>query len=716
MRRFQFYILLSLFPLVCVAEIKNNALIIKGIVVNKQNEPLAFANIFLKGRMEGTISNEKGEFSFKTSARGKVTLICSYIGYSQFEKEFELKKDSVFNVRIQLKQKMIKGKQVMVTASAFTAADEEGVTLTAMDVVRTPGAAADLFWAIKSFPGLQQVEEGAGLFVRGGDVSENVVLLDGAIINHPYKYESPTGGFFGTFNPFLLKGTFFSSGGFSAQFGNALSGALSMESYDLPNQRRMGIGIGLAAESIFISTPVVENKFGFSLSGNRSNTKMMFELNKNRKDFSEYPSSYDINLNAIYKMNENSKFKFFLFRENDKVGVEVDDPDYDTHFHGSTSNQLYNMRYTSLVKKKYLIHANVAFNDFQRESNLGAMDLEIEDRLYQSKITLESELFPGSTVRSGLALYRYQTLIAGTVPENELDLSPQAPTNKVDTDYISDRAVHFVEFDFFAPFGIKIISGLRGEYESVSKKYQIDPRISFLYALNTHSNLTASWGIFHQNPDPSRYDPYVGNPKLTSMNAKHYIVGYAFQKDNKIFRLEGYYKNYENLLLENDEVNYSNEGIGYATGIDVFVKNSYGPFSGWCSYSWLKARRKWMDLPVLASPYFDITNNFTLVLNIDLPKNITIGSSYRYATGKPYTPALNEYREARVPSYQKLDLTFSYLHSFFESNMTVFYFSFSNLLGRINIFDYRYSLDFERRDPVESSFGRSVYFGFQFNL
>jgi len=714
--RFFFVLIFLLLPLICLAGLMNKSTVIKGKVVNQKNEPLAFANIFLKGRMEGTISNESGEFFFKTSATGKITLICTYIGYRKFEKQLELKSGTTLEFAIKLKQEQIKGEQVMITASAFTAADEEGVTLTAMDVIRTPGAAADLFWAIKSFPGLQQVDEGAGLFVRGGDVSENVVLLDGAIINHPYKYESPTGGFFGTFSPFLLKGTFFSSGGFSAQFGNALSGALSMESFDFPSQRQMGIGIGLAAESIFLSMPVAKNKFGFSLSGNRSNTKMMFELNDNQKDFSKYPWSYDINLNAVYKMNSNSKLKFFIYRENDKVGVEVDDPDYNTHFHGSTSNQLYNMRYTSLIKNKFLIQANVAFNNFLRQANLGLMDIDITDRLYQSKITAEREILDGATFRSGLALYRYQTLIYGTVPADELDLSPQATIKKVDTDYISDRAVQFVEFEFFAPLGIKVINGLRGEYESVTKKYQIDPRISLLYALNAHSNLTASWGIFHQYPDPSRYDPYVGNPKLSSMNAKHYILGYAFQKDNKIFRLEAYYKKYENLLLENNKINYSNEGHGYAAGIDVFAKNSFGPISGWCSYSWLKARRKWMDLPVLASPYFDITHNFSVVLNIDLSKNITIGSSYRYATGKPYTAAPKKYHEARVPSYQKLDLTFSYLHSFFENNLTVFYFSFSNILDRINIFDYRYSPDFERRDPVESSFGRSVYFGFQFNL
>ncbi len=689
---------------------------IKGTVFDDQNKPLPFANVFLKGRIEGSISDNQGNFSFKTTSLGKVTLLCSYIGYRSFEKELELKPGSNVEVDIKLKQTEIKGKSVMVTASAFIAADEEGVTLTAMDVVRTPGAAADLFWAIKTFPGVQQVEEGAGLFVRGGDVSETVVLLDGAVINHPYKYESPTGGFFGTFSPFLLKGTFFSSGGFSAQFGNALSGALAMESQDLPDSRRMGFGLGLAAESIYLAVPIIDDRFGFSLSGNRSNTKMMFELNNSRKDFSQYPFSYDFNFNSIYKMNKQSKLKLFVFREADKVGVEIDDPDYSTHFHGNSSNQLYNLKYSNLIHHKFLLQANLAFSNFNRDARLTVMDLNFEDRLYQARIIAESELFRGNTFRTGIEFFSNQTLISGTVPQEELDLSPGAPTDPVDTDYTSNRAAQFIELETFVPLGIKMTPGLRGEYESISKKYIIDPRLLLIYSLTTHSNITASWGIYHQFPEPSYFDPYVGNPQLSSMKAVHYIIGYAFQKENKIFRLEGYYKNYSDLLLEDEKLNYVNKGHGYSTGIDVFTKNSYGPISGWISYSWLKAQRKWMDLPVLTSPYFDITHNLTMVINASLPKNFSAGISFRYATGKTYTPAPEQYHKARVPPYQKLDLSLSYLYSFFENNITVFYLGISNLDGRINIFDYRYSPDYQRRDAVESSFGRSIYFGVSFNM
>jgi hypothetical protein len=560
------------------------------------------------------------------------------------------------------------------------------------------------------------VEEGAGLFVRGGDVSETVVLLDGAVINHPYKYESPTGGFFGTFSPFLLKGTFFSSGGFSAQFGNALSGALSMESQDLPDSRAMGFGLGLAAESIYLAVPIVDDKFGFSLSGNRSNARMMFELNKSRKDFSQYPFSYDLNFNSIYKMNKQSSLKFFAYRAADKVGVEIDDPDYSDHFYGNNSNQFYNLKYKNLIQGKFLLQANLAFSNFNRDMRLGVMDLDFEDRVYQARIIGESELFKGYTFRTGIELFRNRTIIAGTVPQDELDLSPDAPTDQFATKYTSNRVAQFIELETFGPLGMKMTPGVRAEYESIAKQYILDPRLSLIYSLTMHSNLTASWGIYHQFPEPSYYDPYVGNPQLSSMQAAHYIVGYAYQQENKIFRLEGYYKNYDNLLLKDERLNYVNQGHGYATGIDAFAKNSYGQLSGWISYSWLQARRKWMDSPTLTSPYFDITHNLTLVLNANLPNNFSAGISFRYATGKPYTPAPGQYHQARVPAYMKLDFSLSYLYSFFEKNMTVFYFAISNLDGRINIFDYRYSPDYQRRDAVDSAFGRSVYFGVSFNM
>lgn len=686
---------------------------IEGTVHDEDGNPLPYANVYFLETMEGAMSDEKGNFQFTSRATGPVTLICSYIGFLQHNETITSRAGRTLQFSIVLKTEKILAPSVSVSASAFTAADEEGVTLTAMDVVRTPGAAADIFWAVKSFPGLQQVEEGAGLFVRGGDVSETVFLLDGAIINHPYKYESPTGGFFGTFSPFLLKGTFFSSGGFSAQYGNALSGALAMESLDMPEERSLSLGVGLAAESVSMSVPVVRDKFGFSMSGNRSNTKMLFELNNSNRDFSTYPESYDFNLNAVYKIDPQKSLKMFVYRAKDKVGVEVDDPDYDTHFRGNSTNAFYNLRFTGLLGGSLLLKSNIAYSEYGRKTKLSVMDLDIRDKVLQGRITVERDIVKGSPLRAGLALFRNQTVITGFIPVDDEDLNPEAEMRLVDTDYLSSRGEPFLEWEVTLPWGVRMIPGLRGAYESITEEFSVDPRVSVIIPVGFNSQFTAAWGKYRQFPEPRYYDPYVGNPHLTSMRADHAIIGFTYMKDARMFRVEAYEKVYDRLLLEDVQSNYLNEGTGYARGLDVFLKDRIGRFSGWIAYSWLDARRNWRDAPVESSPYFDITHNLTFVCNVDLPKQFSVGTSIRYATGKPYStgPEPEDYHSDRVPDYMKIDLSLSYLTAFGKLKQVVLYGAVSNLLGRINIFDYHYSDDWQRRDAVESSFGRSVYFG-----
>jgi vitamin B12 transporter len=135
----------------------------------------------------------------------------------------------------------------VVVAGGFRLGDQPDAVLNTLEVVQTPGAAADVYRALQTFPGLQAVDEGAGLFVRGGDVAETKVLLNEAVVLSPYRYESPTGGFFGSFDPFLLEGIFFSSGGFGARYGDALSGLAALRTLGRPERLGLGATASLAA-------------------------------------------------------------------------------------------------------------------------------------------------------------------------------------------------------------------------------------------------------------------------------------------------------------------------------------------------------------------------------------------------------------------------------------------------------------------------------------
>ncbi|MCG8604804.1 carboxypeptidase-like regulatory domain-containing protein, partial [bacterium] len=227
-----------------------------GWVMDEKGFPLPYVNVFLHDTFDGDVSDSTGYFEIQTNQRGKQILVASMIGYEQNRQAIEIKESKIGPLRVVLREKAIAMPEATITASSFSSGDEKGVTLNRMDVLTTPGAAADIFLAIKSFPGLAHIDEGSGLFVRGGDVAETVMILDQATVVHPYRYESPTGGTFGTITPFLVSGTFFSSGGFSAKYGNALSGVLAMESLEKPPQSEYNVNLGLAATSARLAIPI----------------------------------------------------------------------------------------------------------------------------------------------------------------------------------------------------------------------------------------------------------------------------------------------------------------------------------------------------------------------------------------------------------------------------------------------------------------------------
>ena len=76
----------------------------------------------------------------------------------------------------------------------------------ALDVVRLPGARADVMLYVQNLAGVNQLNDEAGLFVRGGDSNEVLTMLDEAVLYHPYQYETVTGGIRGTVDPFLTSG------------------------------------------------------------------------------------------------------------------------------------------------------------------------------------------------------------------------------------------------------------------------------------------------------------------------------------------------------------------------------------------------------------------------------------------------------------------------------------------------------------------------------
>src|SRR6266487_3875296 len=203
-------------------------LFLRGTVVDQSGLPVPRALVYIDGTQTSTETDTAGHFALVLTPVQAGTLTVFRDGFSPVTVAFDPLDPLAFErFQVVLVPAPITD-SVTVTAPRAPAPPASNFAMRPLDVVRTPGAAADLMRALQTLPGVAQIDEGAGLYVRGGDTSEVLVLLDDAVVFHPYRSETPGGGLFGSIEPFLLDGVSFATGGFSARYGNALSAVLDM--------------------------------------------------------------------------------------------------------------------------------------------------------------------------------------------------------------------------------------------------------------------------------------------------------------------------------------------------------------------------------------------------------------------------------------------------------------------------------------------------------
>ena len=216
---------------------------ISGVVTDNKNNTLPGANIFLKDTYDGTTSDLDGKYSFTTTETGKQIFTVSFVGYGNYEDTIELTSGAM-TINVELKELFNELNAVVITAGAFEASDEKKNTiLKPLDIVTTAGADGDIYGALETLPGASKVGNDDGLYVRGGSDYETKTVIDGMTVNNPYYSTLPDIPSRGRFQPFMFKGTVFSTGGYSAEYGQALSSAVILNTEDMPEYSASGLSL-----------------------------------------------------------------------------------------------------------------------------------------------------------------------------------------------------------------------------------------------------------------------------------------------------------------------------------------------------------------------------------------------------------------------------------------------------------------------------------------
>jgi vitamin B12 transporter len=702
---------------------------IYGTVKDKAGKPIEGANLVLEGTIDGATSDKEGKYEFETRKTGEFSLLITAMGYSEQAIAISIVEGQQTELNIVV-SKEVTTDEIVVTASSFVTGENSKLTLTPLEIVRIPGADADLYRAITTFPGSNQVDEGSRIAVRGGDPGEVLTILDQASLYNPFIFDNASNtSSYSTVNPWGLKGINFTSGGFSAQFGNVLSAVLDLQSYDMPRTTGMFAIVGAGLSSLAGSYRTDDNKLGATFQGTVSYLQPFLELHGQADLYNPIPETQGLGGTITYKPDDNSTLKLYGNYSRDKVGMFTTSPTFDGYFNSKSNSIFGNLKYSTNLTSTSLFEISTSYSRYNSDIGFGVLNNNNISSYGKIRADYTTPINSTIDLKTG-AEYEYNEYKAdGIAPRFSYNIRPGAPTESYSSALHSGRIGGYMETKLKMIENIYAITGIRSDYNTLSQKFSVDPRLSLVYRLSENSYIKGATGIYHQYTSLGN-NINGNNNDLGPEEAIHYILGYEYNDEGDlIVRLEGYYKDYTNLVALDTAGGfnrYNNNGQGFAKGIDFFLKKRFrGKFTGWISYSFVDSKRRQYGNLFETSANYDITHTMSVVGSYNITNDLTAGATLRLSTGKPYTPVIgstfdpvnNAYiptyadnNSDRFPTYKRIDVNLQYVFSILD-RFAVAFVALNNVLDEQNLFTYTYNFDYSQKIPVVSTNERTIYFG-----
>ena len=668
---------------------------LRGQVLDGAGRPLPGVNVFLKGTFDGATTDSLGRYAFTTTAGGALPLVSTLIGYQLQEELLALPGGGgeLLVPTRRLRESRASLGAVVITAGAFEASDtRRAAVLKPLDILTTAGANADIAAALNTLPGTTRVGEEGKLFVRGGAASETRTYLDGLPVQSPYGGATSGLPARGRFSPTLFKGTTFSTGGYSAEYGQALSAVVGLSSIDLDPETQTGLTLLSVGGSV--SRTKRWERTSASVSADYTNLTPYLRLAGPADRWPQPPQSVGGSLRLAHRTAHDGMLKLYATYSGQQIASRQADPEpayaADGRFSRLRNENLYlNTTYRRALPRGWSLTTGLALAQEHNAVQPEPQVIDERTRTATARLVLLAD---------SLSTW-YNLKVGAEATAQRYDLRYQARTDApaYAAGFTEARPTLFAESDLSLAPRLTGRVGLRAEYSALLGELNAAPRLALAYGLGAAGQLSAAGGIFYQNPtaDLLRVQPALGFERAT-----HYILSYQRLTDGRTLRAELYYKDYAG-LVRFDGANalnaaaYANTGQGYARGLDLFWRDRYQTFQRidyWVSYGLLDTRRQARTDLAEVVPTFAATHNLSVVAKYWLPKqHLQVGATFSYGSPRAYyDPNQPGYNQGRTPSFQQLDFSLSYL-THLAGQFTIVHLGVTNALGRDNVFGYRYA-------------------------
>lgn len=653
--------------------------IISGVLRDAQNgETLIGATVQAPALRSGNASNEYGFYSLSLPAgEDSIELLFSYIGYETVSKR--IKPEGNVKLDISLQQVGTLIQEIVIKANGLEekmkSTEMSVTTISTREIKAVPAlfGETDIIKILQLKPGFTPGSEGTtGLFVRGGNTDQNLIILDEAVVYNPNHLF----GFFSTFNSDAVKDLKVFKGGFPAQYGGRLSSVIDVRMKEGNNKKYTGSGgVGLISSRLTLEGPIQKDKSSFIVSGRRTYvdivTRQVNKSNEGKADYVKIPDYYFYDLNTKVNFTLTEKDRLFLSGYFGRDVFNFKDETFNFRF--DWGNATGTARWNHVFGPRLFANTTFTFSDYRYniQNQLQGFSFSLGSNIKDVNTKVDFFYQPTNqhTVRFG-ANITYHDFITARLKAGSDDGQIKFEAGR---EYNGLEYGAFIADEWAILPKLKINYGLRFSawQNNPALYFNAEPRVAANYSVNERWSMKASYARMSQYvhllassglslPTDIWYPSTEGvKPEISDQIAigTSYLIG-----DQILVTWEAWYKWLQNQVdfIDGAELFGNNEleneltiGRGFSfSPLELEIEKKEGKLTGWIGYTlaWVK-RGEFADINNGAyfPPRFDTRHNFSIVGIYELSKKWQITATWVYSSGYISWLPLGRYSLQDVP-------------------------------------------------------------------
>ncbi len=595
------------------------------------------------GNLRGSVTNDDGFFIIIRLAPGQYTLQASFIGFETALDSLSLEPGGTVHLAIALEPGLAL-EEVVIEAErdggAMVTAGLQTVRPRDVDLVPTPDVSGDLVSYLTTMPGVISIgDRGGQVFIRGGEPSHNLALMDGMHIYQPFHIL----GFYSAFSSEILRNADIYAGGFSTKYSGRMSSVIDVYTRNGNSQQmRRTISLAPFVSMGILEGPLKKGTLSYLFSGRASTVERV------ASGYVDQPLPYTFGdffgkLHAV--INANHQISVSAIHTYDRGTLDADVANVDLI---RWNNTAYGLRY--LISPSSLpILGEVLFSISDLDMRLGPRDEPIR-----------SSTINGFNLAVNITNFGERTTVDWGFFLRGPHLSAALGGLYQNFDFTDDRITAtggYFEPEVQITPEVKVRSGLVVQFLGDQGLY-LEPRLRLSWERGIH-NVSAAGGLYRQEAvglndrrDATNvFTVWAGSPTGSLPKAIHALAGYrAAPVDWLRLSAEAFYKDLSSLFIAEWTASPRfttrlQEASGSAVGLDLRLEVQRRSFYGFINYGLSSVKYNAMQetLPVWFGtdtvrfrPPHDRRHQLNALARLSL-EGFDISARWNIGSGLPYS-------------------------------------------------------------------------------